>query len=243
MKTVLITGADRGLGLALTKEYLQHGYTVFAGRFLTDYGLLDELKAEVGDRLHPVQLDVESRQSILQAFETVSGLTDHLDAFVSNAAFMGGTESSSIRGDAPIDTQLLSKSIRVNAVGALQCVDIFLPLLDKGEEKRLCFISSEVSSVSIMQRDGEFRYCMSKTALNIMVRMLHTTLQPKGYSFRLYQPGWMRRQQVDGTLRSGDARQINAADSAAEAILRFTEHRPDEARLELVDYLGSIWPY
>ena len=167
MKTVLLTGADRGLGLALAREYLARGYTVFAGRFLPEYALLD----------------------------------------------------------------------------ALQCVDVFLPLLDRGREKRLCFISSEVSSVALMQRDGDFRYCMSKTALNIAVRMLHNTLYPRGYSFRLYQPGWMRRQNPDGSLLTRDARQIDPAFSAARAMPLFTGTRPDEERLELVDYLGSIWPF
>ena len=43
MKTVLLTGADRGLGFALAREYLARGYTVFAGRFLPEYALLDAL--------------------------------------------------------------------------------------------------------------------------------------------------------------------------------------------------------
>ncbi len=243
MPNVLITGADRGLGLALAREYLGLGYTVFAGRYLRDYALLDALAREAGGRLHPIELDVESRVSIQEAARQVSSLTDHLDALVSNAAYMGGPENARIRGEEPIDEELMLKSVRVNALGALQCVELFLPLLDKGSQKRLCFISSEVSSVSLMQRDGDFRYCMSKTALNIAVRMLHNTLAPRGYSFRLYQPGWMRRQMPDGSLLNRDDRQINADDSAREAVRRFTDSRPDEARLELVDYLGSIWPY
>lgn len=243
MKTVLLTGADRGLGLALAREYLARGYTVFAGRFLPEYALLDALHEAYPDRLFPVPLDVSDRQSILEARREVERHADHLDAFVSDAAYMGGPENSRIRGPEPIDLELLCKSVRVNALGALQCVDVFLPLLDRGREKRLCFISSEVSSVALMQRDGDFRYCMSKTALNIAVRMLHNTLYPRGYSFRLYQPGWMRRQNPDGSLLTRDARQIDPAFSAARAMPLFTGTRPDEERLELVDYLGSIWPF
>ena len=178
MKTVLLTGADRGLGLALAREYLARGYTVFAGRFLPEYALLDALHEAYPDRLFPVPLDVSDRQSILEARREVERHADHLDA-----------------------------------------------------------------SVALMQRDGDFRYCMSKTALNIAVRMLHNTLYPRGYSFRLYQPGWMRRQNPDGSLLTRDARQIDPAFSAARAMPLFTGTRPDEERLELVDYLGSIWPF
>ncbi len=244
MKTALITGADRGLGLALVREYLNLGYTVFAGRFLADFHLLDDLKKEWPDTLHPVQLDVESRASILAAAQEVAAITDHLDVFVSDAAYMGGPENSRVKGEMPIDESLLEKAVAVNALGALQCVEILLPLLRKGEEKRLCIVSSEVSSVTLMQRDGDFRYCMSKTALNVAVRMLQNTLASEGFTFRLYQPGWMRRQQPDGSFTQWNDCQINAADSAKAAIPIFTSRRPDDAyKLELVDYLGSVWPF
>ena len=73
MKTVLLTGADRGLGLALAREYLARGYTVFAGRFLPEYALLDALHEAYPDRLFPVPLDVSDRQSILDRRTPASG--------------------------------------------------------------------------------------------------------------------------------------------------------------------------
>lgn len=94
MKTVLLTGADRGLGLALAREYLARGYTVFAGRFLPEYALLDALHEAYPDQLFPVPLDVSDRQSILEARREVERHADHLDAFVSDAAYMGGPENS-----------------------------------------------------------------------------------------------------------------------------------------------------
>ena len=243
MKTVLITGADRGLGLALAREYLKLGYTVFAGRFLADYALLDDLAAENPGRLFPVPLDVSDPRSIDSAYAEVSRHADHLDVFVSDAAYMGGPENSRIRGEEKIDPALMCKSVRVNALGPLLCVHRFLPMLQAGEEKRLCFISSEVSSVALMLRDGDFRYCMSKTALNMAVRMMHNALFPAGFTFRLYQPGWMRRQMPDGSLYNRDDRQIDPGFSAARAMSVFTGRRADEGRLELVDYLGSVWPF
>ena len=115
--------------------------------------------------------------------------------------------------------------------------------MKKGEEKRLCFVSSEVSSINMMHRDGEMRYCMSKAALNMAVRMLYNSLYEKGYTFRLYQPGWMRRVMPDGSKREGDVRQIEPEYSAVQAIPLFIGKKEDEQRLELMDYLHNGWPF
>jgi NAD(P)-dependent dehydrogenase (short-subunit alcohol dehydrogenase family) len=254
MKTALVTGADRGFGFCITKEFLRLGYTVFAGKFLEDYFLLESLADEYPDSLIIVNLDVESRQSILDASSKLANYTQHLDVFVSNAAFMGGpaklgeptpkpeTYNPPDLKDNMLDIELTEKSVRVNALGALQCTEILLPLMEKGQLKRLCYVSSEVASVNQMQRNSNFRYPMSKSALNMAVRMLHNTLYPKGYTFRLYHPGGMRRMLPDGTDRQGNPDSITAAFSAEKAIKFFTENRPDEHRLLMVDYLGFIWP-
>lgn len=250
MKTALVTGADRGFGYCIATAFLQRGYTVYAGKFLDEYGLLEALAEEYPGRLIPVRLDVESRESIINARTEAERHAKHLDVLVSNAAFMGmGPMSQPGEHAAPpdlkehiIDVPLTEKSICVNALGALQCAEIFLPMLEKSEMKRLCFVSSEVSSVNQMRRDSAFRYPASKTALNMAVRMLHNTLYPKGYTFRLYHPGWMRRMLPDGSNHPGDARQIDASYSAQQAIAFIEKDRPDEHRLVMVDYMGSIWP-
>lgn len=243
MKYALVTGADRGFGHCLGIELLNKGYAVIFGRFLGEYDLVSPLSERYPGRVFSVQLDVEQEDSIRRAAAEVGQITDHLDVFVSNAAYMGGPASSSLRSDTEIDPALIEKSIKTNAVGALKCVEALKPLLDLGEEKRLCFVSSEVSSVNMMQRDGDFRYCISKTALNMAVRMLYNSLFDKGYTFRLYQPGWMRRVQPDGSKKTGDPRQIDPEYSAAQAVDLFTGKKPDEQRLELMDYMHAGWPF
>ena len=80
------------------------------------------------------------------------------------------------------------------------------------------------------------RYGMTKTALNLGVRMIYNTLRPEGFTFRLYQPGWMKRQLPDGSLSEGAI--VDPMDSAKEAVRQMLEDRLDEDRLVLVDYLG-----
>lgn len=240
MRTVLITGADRGLGLSLSVGLLREGWQVFAGRFLADYPLLDEAAAEYPN-LHIVQLDVSSRESILAAYEEVAAVTDHLDMVISNAAYMGGPNSSTFKGDLPIDFDLLEYSFKTNSLGALQVMEIFLPLLARGEMKRICFVSSEISSVTMMHRDGGFRYAMTKTALNVAARTMYNQLFDEGYTFRMYHPGWMYHVNPDGTRAPGG--DTDPDDSAAEGIRQFLSDREDEQRLVLVDYLGKEWAY
>ena len=240
MRTALITGADRGLGLSLTLGLLEQGWQVFAGRFLSDYRLLDEACARY-PLLRPVPLDVSSRQSILDACAMVRQETEYLDMIISNAAYMGGPNSSGFRGELPIDYSLLEYSFRVNSLGALQVMEIFLPLVEAGEMKRLCFVSSEVSSVTMMHRDAGFRYTMTKTALNVAARIMYNQLFEKGYTFRLYQPGWMKRVNPDGSRAEGA--DIDPDLSAGEALRQFLEDREDEQRLVLTDYLGHEWAY
>jgi len=240
MRTALITGADRGLGLSLTIGLLKQGWQVFAGRFLEDYSLLDDARVEY-PLLTPVQLDVSSRESILAAYEEVAASVDHLDMIISNAAYMGGPNSSTFKGELPIDFELLEYSFRTNSLGALQVMEIFLPLLSRGEMKRICFVSSEISSVTMMHRDGGFRYAMTKTALNVAARIMYNQLFEEGYTFRMFHPGWMRRVMPDGSRAPGG--DTDPDDSAEEGIRQFLSDREDEQRLVLTDYLGKEWAY
>lgn len=236
IKTALVTGADRGLGLSLVTGLAKAGWRVFAGRYLEEYSLLDELKAEYPE-VYPLKLDVSKKGDMLAAREAILGIADHIDILISNAAVMGGNGECIVGGEQPVDCALLETSFLTNSFAAPLLAEVFLPLLDKGQMKRLFFVSSEISSVRLQRRDGDMRYAMSKTALNLGVRMIYNTLRPRGYTFRLYQPGWMRRVMPDGSRAQGAL--IDPDESAAEALRQLFEERMDEDRLVLVDYLGN----
>jgi NAD(P)-dependent dehydrogenase (short-subunit alcohol dehydrogenase family) len=90
-------------------------------------------------------------------------------------------------------------------------------------------------------RDGGFPYPMSKSALNMCVRLMHNLLYPQGYTFRLYHPGWMKRVMPDGT-RSEHA--LYDPDFIAEHAARYFEAPlRDEQRLVMYDFLSQEWPF
>jgi NAD(P)-dependent dehydrogenase (short-subunit alcohol dehydrogenase family) len=240
MPKVLITGADRGLGFAFCKEFLKRGWTVFGGKFLPDYNLLEQ-EREKNPNLHIIPLDIGSIESIVKAYELTAEKTDSLDMIVSNAALMGEVKCS--LDEFPFDLQAPWDSFRVNALGPAHLVEYFLPLMDKGNMKRLCFISSEVSSIVLMKHrmGNSYPYPMSKSSMNMGVRLMYNLLYPQGYTFRLYHPGWMKRQMQDGTL--DEKAQLDPADTAAHAAKFFEKPLGDEHRMVMYDYLDQEWPF
>jgi len=238
MPNVLITGADRGLGFALCKEFLKRGWTVYGGKFLQDYNLLEQ---EKNPALRIIPLDVGDASSIARARDLTAEKTDSLDMIISNAALMGQVQCSI--DEPPMDLTAPWNSFRVNALGPAHLVERFLPLLDKGGLKRLCFISSEVSCIVLMKHrpGGSYPYPMSKSSLNMGVRLMHNLLFPQGYTFRLYHPGWMKRQMPDGTL--SETAVLDPADTAAHAAKYFETPLKDEHRMLMYDYLGQEWPF
>jgi NAD(P)-dependent dehydrogenase (short-subunit alcohol dehydrogenase family) len=240
MPNVIITGADRGLGFSLCREFLGRGWTVFAGKFLQDYNLLEQ-EREKNPSLHIVDLDVGDTASITRARDFTAERINSLDMIISNAALMGEVKCSI--DEPPMDLEAPWNSFRVNALGPAHMVECFLPLLDKSKMKRLCFVSSEVSCIVLMKhRPGNsYPYPMSKSSMNMGIRLMHNLLFPQGYTFRLYHPGWMKRQQPDGALSEWAV--LDPAQTAFHAAKFFEKPLGDEHRLVMYDYLGQEWPF
>lgn len=240
MPSVMISGADRGLGLSLCKEYLNRGWTVFAGKYLEEYNLLETLR-EKNVNLHILKLDVGCPNSINAFRDELLKVTNSLDMLISNAALMESVKCDLY--DPPMNLEAVWDSFRVNALGPVRLVESFLPLMDRGNIKRLCFVSSEVSSIVLMKHRGDssFPYPMSKASLNMGVRILHNHLFVQGYTFRLFHPGWMKRHMQDGSLSDNALYDPDyIGDIAAKY---FDTPLRDEFRLVMVDYKGYEWTF
>lgn len=229
MNTILISGADRGIGYAMTEEFLKHGYEVFAGQFLPDWPQLGKLAKHYPKTLHLLSLDVSSTASIQAAYEETTELTDHIDILLSNAG-IGGE-------DTPKD---FHDTFNINALGLCCLFTAFQPLLERGG-KRVCVVSSEAGCISLAHRADSFAYCMSKTALNMSVRMLFNRYRPQGYTFRLYHPGWVKTY-MDGGVKSTEGN-FEAEETAASAFRQFTGDSEWEDVLVMRDISFELWPF
>lgn len=232
MKQVFITGADRGTGLALTEQFLSHGYRVYAGQYMARWQELEQLKQNYPDGLTLIPLDVSNTDSVKAAYEETRKYTDHLDILVNVAGIIQMLPA----GD-------MAKQYSVNTVGAIRMVDVFLPLLKEGS--RICFFSSEAGSVALSNRDDMelwLGYCSSKTMLNMAARLMFNRLSKEGIEFRLYHPGGVKSY-IWGTDERDMSMPFEPEEAAKTAFLQFTTKRPYEDVLLLTDILDRVWAF
>lgn len=234
----LVTGADRGLGLALAAGLLDRGWQVWAGQFMPDWPDLDRLAASFPELLRIVPIDVASGESVRAAAQHVAAHSNHLDLVINNAGVNSPTSPRPIRE--PQNYDEMRRLYETNSLGPLRVVEAFLPLTDRGALKRLCFVSSEAGSIGAAQRRSWFGYCMSKAALNMATRLLHNDLRHQGYSLRVYHPGWIRSY-ISGT--KGTDADMEPEEAAIPALGYFLQQRDDDDRLVLRDWKGDEWPW
>ncbi|HJA92316.1 MAG TPA: SDR family oxidoreductase [Candidatus Eisenbergiella merdipullorum] len=186
-KTVLITGASRGLGLCFARKYLEGGWRVLAGA--RSGKNLEELKKDYPDRLFCLPLDVTDTASVEEAAKKAGQYADRVELIINNA---GIHSASSFEPLEKTDLDDCAEVYEVNAVGPLRVVKAFLELIPENGDGLIANISSESGSIGTAQRVKEFDYCMSKAAMNMGTKLLDNYLRPRGIRVIAVHPGWMR---------------------------------------------------
>jgi len=183
---ILITGANRGLGLALTDQLLKKGHRLHALR-RHESSRLAELQVEFPQGLHQYACDVSDEASVRMALELVAAQTDSLDILLNNAAVHLDPAGLPLE---QVDFSVYLLAFQVNSVGPLMVAKYALPLLRKGDGKLIVNFSSEAGSIGACWRTSEYSYCMTKAALNMGSRILQNSLQGEGFKVIALQPGW-----------------------------------------------------
>lgn len=239
MKRVLITGANRGLGLELTRQYLERGDLVFAAaRQPNAASDLHELRAQHPERLHLVQLDVTNEGSLAAARQTVAGLTDGLDVLINNAGIFpgAGPEDPAKQHLGGLTAATALTFLHVNAVGPLMAAQAFLDLLKAGKKARIISLSSGQGSLTWKASGEPYHYSASKAALNMYMRALAAEVGAYGIISVLVDPGWVQ------TGMGGAAAALPPSDSA-RGIIRLTEQLHAEENGSFVTWQGQPVPW
>ncbi|WP_020619244.1 SDR family NAD(P)-dependent oxidoreductase [Paenibacillus daejeonensis] len=236
--TALVTGADRGLGLAFASQLASQGWRVLAGQYLLEWSELLDLA-----RCHPKQivllpLDISSDASVREAARRASKEVKAIDLVIHNAAVSSPFKDQEIGSG--LNYKEMIRLYNVNAIGLLRVTEAFRSLTDVGGLKRQCIISSEAGSIERSHRKAWFSYCMSKAALNMGVARLYEELRHEGYTYRLFHPGWMK------TYMSGvrnDAAELEPHEVATMALHYFLTSGEADRRLMMSDWQGQVWPW
>jgi NAD(P)-dependent dehydrogenase (short-subunit alcohol dehydrogenase family) len=178
--TVLVTGANRGLGLEFVRQLSAKGYTVIGTARKPEAA--DELKG-AADRVE--QLDVADPASVAALAERLEGVP--IDILINNAGILD-------RRDVTIDTvdyAAMDKAFRVNTVGPLRVTQALLPNVRAGQRKMIVSMSSQLGSIE-RSRGRYYSYRASKAALNMINSIWSAELGPEGFTCTVLHPGWVR---------------------------------------------------
>ncbi len=190
MRTVVITGTDRGLGHALAALSLEAGDRVIATCRDDKSAALRPLAERFPERLSLVHLELGDAASVAAAARRIRELAAGVDVLLHNAGILGDIDYSV--GDPLFDPDAVLETIRINTIGPLRLTHELWDLLLAGREKLLVAISSEAGSIAQNWRDRWFGYCLSKAALNMEGALIHRRLLPLGGRAMLVHPGYIR---------------------------------------------------
>lgn len=195
MQNVLITGAARGLGLALARAFSVAGWRVFAcARDAMNRKRLQALSEERPERVAPIRFDVTEDHDRYRARQLVEHETDSLDVVVNNAGVnataMDDPEAHTSLGKLEGDEML--KVFRINAIAPVLIAQDFFDLLARSERPRVVNVSSDAGSITEKETPGNYSYAASKAALNMMTRAMANEVRPHGVVVTSVHPGHLQ---------------------------------------------------
>jgi NAD(P)-dependent dehydrogenase (short-subunit alcohol dehydrogenase family) len=180
MPTVLITGANRGIGLELTRQYAAAGWEVIACcRKPKEAAQLARLKVEIRP------LDVAKPASIAKLSAALKGRA--IDVLLNNAGVLGRRS-----GFGKAETKEFLSVMQVNALGPLLMAQAFWPHVKRSGLKKIVAITSGMGSIAGGANGGSYAYRSSKAALNMVMKNLGRDLGEKGIVTAAISPGWVR---------------------------------------------------
>lgn len=196
MKTVLITGANKGIGFETARQLLEQGFFVFICSRQLENGLeaVRKLKAEGFTNLDTIQLDVTNPDSVRTARLEVEKKTAVLDILINNAGVNGGSDPYTVLA---ANRNEYTNALQTNLIGVADVTQVFIDLLQKSSTPRIVNVSTSVGSLAL-QSNPEWPayhyakygvYAISKAALNMYTIQLAYELRDTNFRVNAVCPG------------------------------------------------------
>lgn len=187
IKTVLITGTNRGLGLEFVKQYAQDGWQVLACCRKPDAAKeLQLVQKEFKETVQIFKLDITD-------FAAIDALADQLkntpiDVLLSSA----GTYGSHQNKFGTVDYNDWAETFRINTMAGLKLAEAFVNHVSNSQQKKMIFITSKMGSLSDNTSGKSYIYRSTKAALNAVVKSLSHDLKDKNIITAVLNPGWVK---------------------------------------------------
>jgi len=187
MPAVLITGASRGLGFELAKQYAVEGWRVIACcRKPEDAIALKKLAPSARDMVSVLAMDVADNDTVRNAALTLKDVV--VDILINSAGIAGVPQQSTGK----IDYASWARVLDVNTMGPLRVLEAFTDNLARSERRLVVTITSGMGSLADNTSGGSIAYRSSKAAVNMVMRSAAIDLAPRGITCVLINPGWVK---------------------------------------------------
>ncbi len=195
MQRVLITGAGRGIGLELARQYAERGDRVLAGcRAIERAPGLRALIDQHHDQVSVLPLEVTDAASLAAAVQQAHRDVEGLDILINNAAINPGDATvEGPDGQRLLDDTSTLEVFNINVVAPVRVAQAFTALLTHGTAPRVVNISSGSGSLTYATDGGDgYSYAASKAGLNMMTRTYAWTVRAQGITAVMIDPGWVK---------------------------------------------------
>jgi NAD(P)-dependent dehydrogenase (short-subunit alcohol dehydrogenase family) len=231
MSSVLITGANRGLGLEFAAEYAAEGWQVFAAcRSPAEAEQLKDLTQRAGDKVSVFAMDVTDMGSIRNAAMQLTGAA--IDVLINNAG-IGGPRGQTT---GKVDYEAWAHVLDVNTMGPLRVLEAFIDQLARSERKLAVTITSGMGSIGDNTSGGSIPYRSSKAAVNMVMRSAAIDLAPRHITCVLLSPGWVK------TDMGGPGAKLTPQQSVSAMRRLIAKLGPDDSG-KFLHYDGREYPW
>ncbi|MFY2509198.1 SDR family oxidoreductase [Vibrio pectenicida] len=226
MTTVVITGANRGIGLSLVKHYLAKNYQVHATYRSQSHA--SELFKLEGANLYCHQLDVTN----YARYQTLASQLPEIDILINNAGYYGPKGY----GFGDTDMEEWRKVLEINTIAPMKLVEALYPNLEQGKLKKIACISSKMGSMGDNTSGGGYIYRSSKAALNSVVKSLSNDLASQGFTVLALHPGWV-------LTEMGGPNALISTDTSAAGLINVINSASIDNSGEFINYDGTSLPW
>ncbi|MEO6975906.1 MAG: SDR family oxidoreductase [Gallionella sp.] len=232
MKTTLITGANRGIGLEFCRQYAAEGWRVLAcSRYPEKSDALNKLAAGNPELIKVHPLDVADPVEIDKLAQVLAD--ESIDLLINNAGIYPDSDKA---GFGHTDYAKWLEAFRINTMAPLRMAETFAAQIARGKQKTIVTITSKMGSIADNSGGGSYLYRSSKAAANMVVKSLAIDLKPLGITAVVFHPGWVK------TDMGGPNAMISAEQSVSGIRQVISGLSPDDSG-KFFGYDGQVIPW